>query len=696
MSESQNLPSMKLLRGLSRATGLFVAAVAFLSIVERFVTNGSYFVLPMKDTTAFCLLFSGLVLYLLWPSSERPRVAATWSCIAALAALALLVLIENLVDRDLGLTSILPTRSSGGTAVSGRMAATSASYFLLVATSLTLLKLGRAVWVVNFFAIILIIGSLSAITRIVYELATNAATSATGWTAMPVTVAFLLVGFGLITARPDEGICRLVLNPGVGGRVARRFLPTVVLLPFAMALLRLGGQRVGLGGDLWNAAVGLLNIAVLSMIVVWSAAALSRLDAYREEALRAKRAGDEWFRLFVSCAKDYAIVMFDPDGNVLNWNPGASKIMGYTEKEILGGHFSCFYTTEEVNSGKPAEDLREALSLGRYERECQRVRNDGILFWANIVITALRSEEGRLLGFAEVVRDVTERHRAEEALLQRSEELAESNRHLDEKNRENEMFVYSVSHDLRSPLVNLQGFGNELAITAQELRELLSDETTPQPIRERGHALLNDGVEESIRFIQSGVLRLSSIIDALLRLSRAGRVEYRVQTVDLDNIAGRIVEAMHGTIQEKGASVTLQPLGRVRGDPTALEQVYANLIGNALNYLSPERPGAISVGRVSSPEGDATGLVTYFVKDNGVGIAEAYRGKLFQAFQRLNPKAAPGEGIGLALVRRAVERHRGRVWFDSSPGVGTTFYVTLPGESSVGGAGVEDQAHQLG
>src|SRR6202007_1792993 len=114
------------------------------------------------------------------------------------------------------------------------------------------------------------------------------------------------------------------------------------------------------------------------------------------------------------------------------------------------------------------------------------------------------------------------------------------------------------------------------------------------------------------------------------------------------------------------------------GDPQALEQLFANLVGNAVNYLDPQRPGRIEVGRSDGPGDDATGLRTYYVKDNGVGIPAAQQAKVFLAFQRLHPEAAPGEGIGLALVRRVAERHGGKVWLASAAGEGSTFFVTLP------------------
>ena len=173
----------------------------------------------------------------------------------------------------------------------------------------------------------------------------------------------------------------------------------------------------------------------------------------------------------------------------------------------------------------------------------------------------------------------------EAAVRERTAELAEANRDLVHKNAENEMFVYSVSHDLRSPLVNLQGFSKELEKACQSLAALLADERVPAGVGEPGRTLLNGKMAKSLGFIQAAVLRLANIIDALLRLSRAGRVEYRMQEVDVRRIVVRIVAALQATIAEKQAAVRFENLPPILGDPTALEQVFANLIANALTYL---------------------------------------------------------------------------------------------------------------
>jgi PAS domain S-box-containing protein len=402
---------------------------------------------------------------------------------------------------------------------------------------------------------------------------------------------------------------------------------------------------------------------------------------------------EERLRVLVEGVVDYAIIMLDANGYVMSWNTGAERLKGYAAGEIIGRHFSCFYPADVVQRGWPPRELEIASAEGRVEDEAWRVRKDGSRFWANVVITAIRDRSGQLQGFSKVTRDLTERKQAEEAVHRMNEELelrvqartaelAEANRDLMQKNQENEMFVYSVSHDLRSPLVSLQGFSKELALVGEELCALIKNPAIPEEVQTRASTLVTRDMQQSLKFIQSGVLRLSSIIDALLRLSRVGRVEYDFRRLKTDDIVARIIEAMSAELFEKGVQVHVRDLAPCYGDPTAIEQLFANLIGNALKYLAKDRSGEIEIGALTcDSDGDATessNMQTYYVKDNGLGIPAAYHEKIFQAFQRVHPGHAAGEGMGLAIVRRVVQRHTGRIWVESVEGAGSTFFVALP------------------
>jgi signal transduction histidine kinase len=239
------------------------------------------------------------------------------------------------------------------------------------------------------------------------------------------------------------------------------------------------------------------------------------------------------------------------------------------------------------------------------------------------------------------------------------------------------MFIYSVSHDLRAPLVNLQGFSKELIRACDELRAAVRESSLAAATRQRIERVIDEDIGEALHYLQTAVLRASHIIDALLQLSRVGRVEYRRQRVEVHDIVQRVIDAMQGSIRARRAQVRVDELPAVWGDPTALEQVFANLVGNAVNYLDPARDGRIEIGTTIAPPG-VKSLRIFYVRDNGQGIPEVALPRLFNAFQRLHGNSTAGEGIGLALVRRVVERHGGRVWAESKEGVGTTFYLSLP------------------
>lgn len=391
------------------------------------------------------------------------------------------------------------------------------------------------------------------------------------------------------------------------------------------------------------------------------------------------------------------VIVADRDGKFLVFNPAAEHILGVGRTDAGPEQWTERYNCYQMDmvTPYPIHDLPLVRAIGgeavdaaeMYVRQPAHFKGT----WISVTGRPLKDVSGALVGGVVVFRDISERKRIEDEIrglneqleqrvVERTAALAESNRELSQKNQENEMFVYSVSHDLRSPLVNLQGFSQELATVCGDMRDIFSTEELPSNVQERGLALVDKEMAESIRFIQTSVMRLSGIIDALLRLSRVGRIEYQWQQVDVQALIATVTTSMASTIDEKGAEITVAQLPTAWGDPTAVEQVFANLIGNALNYLDPTRPGTIEIGS----SGDGTcgsdgeqAYHTYYVRDNGLGIPEAYRAKIFQAFQRLHPGAAKGEGIGLSLIRRIVERHGGRIWFESVAGEGTTFFVTF-------------------
>ncbi|HTQ59245.1 MAG TPA: PAS domain S-box protein [Candidatus Solibacter sp.] len=365
------------------------------------------------------------------------------------------------------------------------------------------------------------------------------------------------------------------------------------------------------------------------------------------------RQSEERARLLVSGVEDYAILMLNRDGRIISWNNGAEKIKGYRADEILGQHFSLFYTPEDIQSGKPARALQTAAECGSFKDEGWRVRKDGKHFWANVVITALHDEKGQLRGFGKMTRDVTARKHAEEALEQQRIELARSNAEMTAANKELEAFSYSVSHDLRAPLRTIDGFSRALL---EDYFEKLDDEG-------RKH----------LERVRAATQHMGNLIDDLLNLSKMTRAAMHLENVNLSALAGEVLENLQKSQPERQLELRIEPGLEANADSHLLRILLENLLGNAWKFTSKRATACIEIGKTNG-----NGTPAFFVRDDGAGFDSAYADRLFGAFQRLHAVSEfPGTGIGLATVQRIVNRHGGRVWAESSVGRGATFYFTL-------------------
>ena len=366
----------------------------------------------------------------------------------------------------------------------------------------------------------------------------------------------------------------------------------------------------------------------------------------QKRATDALKQSEEMFRLIVSNVKDYAIVVLDPQGQVISWNGGAQRIKGYTTEEIVGQHFSVFYPPEELANGKPDIELKSARELGRFEDESWRVRKDGTRFWANVVVTPLADDTGRLRGFVKITRDITERKRAAEEILRRSMELETANKEL-------ETFSYSVSHDLRAPLRGIEGFS--------------------QALQEDYEQQLDNTARDYLRRICAATHRMGELIDDLLNLARVTRAEIHRESIDLSRLANDVAQEIRSSEPQRMVALKIAEGLQADGDTRLVRVALQNLIGNAWKFTSKCERAEIEFG-----EKTANGDRAYFVRDNGAGFDPSYVSRLFGPFQRLHAATEfPGTGIGLATVQRIVHRHGGAVWAEGLVNRGATIYFTL-------------------
>ncbi|NAZ37050.1 ATP-binding protein [Rubellimicrobium sp. CFH 75288] len=368
------------------------------------------------------------------------------------------------------------------------------------------------------------------------------------------------------------------------------------------------------------------------------------------------------------------VIVTDPDGRIVFVNEAAARLHGVAKLDIAPEDYTRSYSLLTMEGEPhPVEDL----PLYRAVRHAETVndarwrirRPDGTEL---VVVGGARpvfGPDGARLGSVLTLRDDTARHRSEAELQRLNTILSEQAAELAESNDELQRYAYIVSHDLRSPLVNVMGFTSEL----RSLRdELLEAGARPAGDPERQRTI--EEFDEALRFIQAATTKMEGLIAAILKLSREGRRRLEAERVDMSALIGDLAAAMQHQVEEAEATLEIvEPLPDLVADRLALSQIFGNLLDNAVKYLDPARPGHIRIDGAKSG-----GKIVYRVSDNGRGIDPKDHGRVFELFRRAGTQDRPGEGIGLAHVRTLVRAMGGRIELDSAPGKGTTFIVTLP------------------
>jgi PAS domain S-box-containing protein len=369
---------------------------------------------------------------------------------------------------------------------------------------------------------------------------------------------------------------------------------------------------------------------------------------------------DEVYQLLVQSVVDYAIFLLDPEGHIRSWNPGAERLKGYSRDDIVGRHFSVFYSEEDRSSGFPDYELRVAGREGRFEDEGWRIRKDGSRFWANVVLTAMR-REGQLIGFAKVTRDLTERKRAEqerERLLARERAARED---AEVANQAKMEFLSAMSHELRTPLNAISGYVQLLGMGVHG------------PLTEK-----QDAVLKRVRHNQEQLLTL---INDLLHFTKieAGTLEVRREAVSVAEVLQDLAASVLPQIGQHGLNYeadAVDPELRILGDRARLEQILINLLSNALKFTDPG-------GRITLRVETAGEAAHLRVTDTGRGIRVDKLTAIFDPFVQVRDSqvgdfSRQGVGLGLAISRELARAMDGDLTVESTPGEGSIFTVTLP------------------
>ncbi len=669
----------------------------------------------IKFNTALAFVLSGLALLLRLFKDHAGARQSTYGRVADLCAaivlfIGVLTLAEYVFNWNIGIDQLLvPERNPDPpTTFPGRMAINTTANFILL--GLALVSMGREERTryrfTQAFAVLVSAIAVLAIVGYIYDIRTLVGNIAT-FTAMalPSTVIFLALSIGILCAHPRRGLMEIFSSPRSGGMLARRLFLAAIVLPIIISILTTAGEHLGWYDSPTQSAIeSVAMMGILAYLVLATSQGLERVDIERENARRemerrnhelgvlytiSRSAGES---LDLDALLEQAIETtrqaLDVDACAIYLLEADRKTLCLQVQHGASAEFARDAGTMQVGEGTTgrAAAQRETviLDLAHYPTERLRpiIERAGYQMVAGIPLLARgelvgvlnilssRAREfpgheleslatvGQLLGgaianarlYTQVQDELRERKRAEDELARLVEELKRSNSDL-------EQFAYVASHDLQEPLRMVASY-----------TQLLSR-------RYRGQ--LDAKADQYIDYAVDGATRMQQLINDLLAFSRVSTRAGPLERTSCAEVVAQAIKNLNATITESHATITADPLPVLPGDASRLVQLFQNLIGNAVKFRGDAAP---RIHIHAEPQGERHNREWLFsVRDNGIGIDPQYYERIFIIFQRLHGKGEyPGTGIGLAICKKIVERHGGRIWVESAKGQGTTFFFTLP------------------
>ena len=353
------------------------------------------------------------------------------------------------------------------------------------------------------------------------------------------------------------------------------------------------------------------------------------------------------FNKVINEITDYAIFLLDIDGKIMTWNEGCIIIKQFVAEDVIGKFYGMLFTEEEQEKGIPLAEIEKAKIQGRMEAEAWRRKKDGSRFWANVVLTAINDENNHPIGFIKITKDLTERKLYEEKLKKKNEQLTKTNQDLDN-------FVYTASHDLKTPILNIDALVHNLEYGMKEA-----------------------DFNVFKKYLSESVIRFRKTIDDLTNITKIQNQweEEQAENIDIQEIIDDIKGSLNSSLEEVCPDLQYQlKVKNIHFPKASFRSILLNMITNAIKYRNPLNSCNITISTYYNK-----GYMVLSVKDNGIGMKEGYREKLFRMFRRLHDHVE-GTGVGLYLVKRIVDNANGHIEVESKVDVGTEFKIYLPVE----------------